>query len=116
MIGAADDRSSQPAFFVVLLYIPGAGMPVIPRRSQTAFAHTARLAAIALSRSGMTMLLMMLVTGFITGRVEPRYLRGMGLALEPAPCATCPQLRRRLSETWRSNAVVPLTAVRCACG
>lgn len=54
---------------------------LLPQLLQTQFGYTATLAGMALSPSGIVMFVLMPVAGFLTGKVQPKYLIVGGLAL-----------------------------------
>ena len=75
----------QFATCVALMFAVGAilfsSTQLLPQLVQTNFQYTATLSGLALMPGGLAMALMMPVAGFLSGRVAPKYLMGVGLTL-----------------------------------
>ena len=70
--------------FLMMLLIGGilvGTTQIVPQLLQTTFGYTATLAGIALSPGGMAMFVLMPVAGFLTTKVQPKYLVVIGLVL-----------------------------------
>jgi MFS transporter, DHA2 family, multidrug resistance protein len=70
--------------FLMMLLIGGilvGTTQIVPQLLQTMFGYTATLAGMALSPGGMVMFVLMPVAGFLTTKVQPKYLVVIGLVL-----------------------------------
>ncbi len=56
-------------------------LQLLPQLLQSEFGYTATLAGLSLSPGGVVTMLMMPVAGYLTGKIQPKYLIGFGLAV-----------------------------------
>jgi DHA2 family multidrug resistance protein len=70
--------------FVMMLVTGGvifSSIQLLPQLVQEEFGYDATLAGLSLSPGGLVTMLMMPVAGYLTGRIQPKYLIALGLAI-----------------------------------
>jgi DHA2 family multidrug resistance protein len=70
------------AFMMIMGVIVFGSTQFIPQLLQEVLGYTATNAGLALTMGGLATLLVMPVAGFLTGKVDPRYLIGFALAIQ----------------------------------